>query len=296
MDRFQMTEQKLMRIGLLTVLVLLALCLLAALILGVLHLTAPEPMQEPATDLSGSRLPYPTGEPSGGDASGEGTTSTGVVAHERLLAETADGGQDYIDSMIFFGESTTAHLRSRGVLGDGKNTTQVWSDSSNTMMLDLNILQKKIKYPASGVEMTVPEAAAIAKPKYIVLSFGVNGIYGFSKNHDLYRVSYGRLIDAIHQSSPETVVLLQTVYPVATNQTSFNDDAGVINGYIDLLNQMLPDIAKKHDAYVVDTASCLADARGFLNPSYADSDGLHLNKAAYLTILNYLRTHSYELQ
>ena len=291
MDRFHMTEQKLMRIGLLTVLVLMALCLLAALILGVLYLTAPEPTQTPDADPSGSRLPYPTGDPSSGD-----TTSTGLDAHERLLAKTADGGQDYIDSMIFVGESTTAHLRSRGVLGDGKNTTQVWSDSSNTMMLDLNILQKKIKYPASGVEMTIPEAAAIAKPRYIVLSFGVNGIYGFAKNHDLYRVSYGRLIDAIHQSSPETVVLLQTVYPIATNQTSFNDDAGVINGYIDQLNQMLPDIAKEHDAYVVDTASCLADVRGFLNSSYAESDGLHLNESAYRAILNYLRTHSYELQ
>ena len=291
MDRFHMTEQKMMRIGLLTVLALLALCLLLALILGVLYLTAPEPQVVPSTDSSDGRLPYPTGNSSSGD-----TTSTGLDAHARLLAATEDGGQDYIDSMIFVGESTTAHLRSRGVLGGGKNTTQVWSDSSNTMMLDLNILQKKIEYPVSGVEMTIPEAAAIAKPRYIVLSFGVNGIYGFAKNHDLYRVSYGRLIDAIHTSSPETVVLLQTVYPVATGQTSFNDDAGVINGYIDQLNQMLPDIAEEHDAYVVDTASCLADTRGFLNSSYAESDGLHLNESAYHAILNYLRTHSYELQ
>ena len=67
----------------------------------------------------------------------------------------------------------------------------------------------------------------------------------------------------------------------------------MINGYIRALNESLGDIADKHGAYVVDTASCLTDARGFLNVAYAESDGIHLNEAAYRAILNYLRHHAY---
>jgi lysophospholipase L1-like esterase len=184
-------------------------------------------------------------------------------------------------------------LRSRGVLTGGKSTKQVWSNESNTMALDLNILQKTINYPETGQAMTIPKAAAVEKPRYIVLNFGVNGIQTFSKNEKLYTMAYGKLIDAIHQSSPNTVVLLQTVYPVAANQTTFGEGAEIINGYIARLNALLPDIAVSHDAYVVDTASVLVGSDGNLRADYQSGDGIHLTEAAYVQIVTYLRTHGY---
>ena len=36
------------------------------------------------------------------------------------LKKSEDMGQEYIDSFVFLGESTTYHLKSRGVLTDGK--------------------------------------------------------------------------------------------------------------------------------------------------------------------------------
>lgn len=288
MDQIKLKEHRLMQLCMSAALVLIAVCLVALAILGILRLTAPDEPAGPA-DVDTPVDPYPSYDPTApGDAS-----EVGVAAHSRVLTETADAGQGYIDRMIFIGESTTAHLRSRGVLSGGKNTLQVWSNTSNTMTLDLNMLQKTINYPVSGVEMTIPTAAAIAKPEYIVLSFGMNGIYGFARNAELYRVAYGRLIAAIHEASPTTVVLLQTVYPVAANQTTFSDDATVINGYVRELNEMLPTIAEENNAYVVDTASCLSDARGLLRENFQSGDGLHLTEAAYREILNYLRTHAY---
>lgn len=278
-----------MRVYLIFILSMMAVGLVCLLTLGILELTAPEtPVVAPVEPEDEPFEDYPVLDPTAPSA----PTST-VEPHERLLAETADAGEKYVDRMIFVGESTTAHLRSRGVLRGGEQTEQVWSNASNTMTLDLNILQKTIRYPVSGVEMTIPEAAALAKPELMVLSFGMNGIYGFAKNLDLYGVAYGKLIDAIHTASPDTVIILQTVYPVASNQTTFRDTAETVNEYAARLNGKLTEIAAAHDAYVVDTASCLYGAGGVLRADYQTGDGIHLTAEAYRAILAYLRTHAY---
>lgn len=215
-----------------------------------------------------------------------------MMARADTAPTVAAAGQVNIDSMIFIGESTTSHLRSRGVLSGGKNTKQVWSNDQNTMSLDLNILNKTIRYPRTGQLMSIPAAMRAERPPVVVLSFGVNGISSFAKNERLYQAAYGKLIDAIHEASPETVVLLQTVYPVALNQTSFAQGAATVNGYIRRLNELLPIIADSHHARVVDTASVLRDADGNLRADYQTGDGIHLTRQAYLDILAYLRTHS----
>ena len=293
--RLRAYNDAVMRIYLIVVLSMMGVCLMCLIALGILELTAPEPpvavpdqpIDEPEDEPFEE---YPVFDPNAPSSS-----VSNLAPHERLLSESADAGERYVDRMIFVGESTTAHLRSRGVLRGGTQTEQVWSNTSNTMTLDLNILQKTIRYPVSGVEMTIPEAAAIAKPEMLVLSFGMNGIYGFAKNLDLYGVAYGKLIDAIHEASPNTVVILQTVYPVASNQTTFTDDAATVNGYAARLNAKLTDIAAAHDAYVVDTASCLYGAGGLLRADYQTGDGIHLTAEAYRAVLAYLRTHAYPI-
>ena len=280
----KMNTRRIVRIWTMGVCCLLAVCALLCVTLLVLDLCRPEPPSAaPEDQTGGEQEPVPQ-DPSSAQV---------YAANERVLPETPDAGQEYIDRLIFLGESTTSHLRSRGVLSGGSKTQQVWSNKENTMMLDLNILQKTISWPGSGENVTIPEAARRAKPDFLVLSFGVNGLNTFEKNEELYRVAYGRLIDAIHQASPSTVVLLQTVYPVASNQTTFSQGAREVNASIDKLNQSLLTVAKQHNAYIVDTASVLKDERGMLKNEYQNGDGLHLETVAYEHILMYLRTHAY---
>ena len=75
--------------------------------------------------------------------------------------EVADMGTEYIDSFIFFGESTTYHIKRRGVLRGGKDTKQVWAPKGGTVNLDTTIAGVKIVYPETGEEMTVGEAVRI---------------------------------------------------------------------------------------------------------------------------------------
>ncbi len=290
MDRRKPSRERvMMQMTLGIIAVLLLLCLLALGFFAIARVALPDDTPDPSArvpEQNHSDVPDPaqtTTPPNEGTEQEDDPPTVAAV----LLTQTPDRGQAYIDSMVFFGESTTAHLRSRGVLSGGTATNQVWADASNTMMLSPEILRKTILYPETGESLTIEQAAEKKKPAYIVLAFGVNGLSGFVANERLYAVSYGKLIGAIHAVSPQTKVILQTVYPVG----SAYDDAAEINRKIRQLNEWLPQIAAENGAYLVDTASVLADEAGMLRPEFAQADGLHLTAAAYHEILLYLRTH-----
>ena len=273
-------QTELLAFLLLIILLLLAICVVGALTLGILHLTAPSPVETESSSET--------------ETESEADTGTSVDPVEVLLGETEEAGTEYIDSMIFFGESTTAHLRARGVLSGGTETHQVWADSSNTRMLSSRTTSEPIVYPPTGENITIAEACKREKPAYLVLSFGLNGISGFISNKTQYVNNYGRLIAAIQAASPNTKIILQTVYPVSSAE-HYNVDVATLNGYIETLNSWLPEIAAKYEnVRIADTASVLKDANGQLTAAYDNGDGIHLTVSAYEAILTYLRTHAWQ--
>lgn len=218
----------------------------------------------------------------------------GAAEVSPYLPQSPDRGRDYIDTMYFFGESTTAHLRARGVLTGGRETDRVWADESGTRMLSSRITSEPIVYPKTGEHLTVSEACGRAQPEILVLSFGLNGVMKFAADRDLYLNSYGRLIEAIQAASPKTRILVQTVYPVA-RADAYSVDVDTLNAYLSRLNEWLPALAERYENLrVVDTASVLRGADGRLLPSYAEPDGIHLTRAAYEAVLTYLRTHAWQ--
>ena len=227
-------------------------------------------------------------------------TVISVSASDRMLPQSEDAGESYQNSMIFLGESTTAHLKSRGVLSGGVHTTQVWANESGTMMLSKKLPMQTIIYPKTGEKLTIEQALRAERPAYIVLSFGLNGIVGFAKDPAAYQSLYQGLIDCIQAASPGTAIILQTVYPVTAAQQEsdwhFSASPKEINAMIEELNAVLPILASANTGVkVVDSASVLKDEAGQLRASYATEDGIHLRADAYRAILNYLRTHAYHL-
>ena len=215
---------------------------------------------------------------------------TSLTPADVMLKETADAGLEYIGKMIFIGESTTAHLSSRP--GLPIEASQVWKDSSGTKRLSSRITSEKIV--CKGAELTVAEACAQEKPEYVVLSFGLNGITEFITNRESYVNNYSKLIRAIQTASPETRIILQTVYPIS-KADDFSVDVATLNAYIMTLNGWIPEIAAAHEnVRVVDTASVLCNVDGVLGTAYDNGDGIHLNADAYLAVLDYLRTHAWQ--
>ena len=212
--------------------------------------------------------------------------------HASLLEETPDAGQAYQDSLIFVGDSTTAHLRSRGVLSGGTETKQVWCPENNTLLLTSQITSLEIVYPDTGESMTIPAAAGLKKPAYIVFTIGINGVTSSVKNKDDFLYNYGKLTKAVAAASPETAILIQSVFPVASNCDAFSKTPAEVNADIRTLNAWLLEFADENGYRYLDTHSALADDGGMLPVSYQNGDGIHLTAEAYNLVLQYIRTHA----
>ena len=211
-----------------------------------------------------------------------------------FLSATQDAGIAYQNQLTFFGESTTAHLRSRGVLTGGILTTQVLADESGTKRLSSRLPYETVTDPESGKSVALLTLLEEKRPAILVLSFGLNGLSNYASDPGSFAKDYDLLIDAIKNSSPETKVILQTIYPVAKDSDHFSDP-DEINRNINLLNTELPTIAAEHEKVLcVDTASVLKDLDGSLDPAFDNGDGYHLTASAYRRILQYLRTHAWE--
>ncbi|MGI6167311.1 MAG: SGNH/GDSL hydrolase family protein [Eubacteriales bacterium] len=253
-----------------------------------------------------ARLQEPEGQPKD-TAQAIATSSTGATdtteppANPVYLGPTEDYGQEYIDKMIFVGDSTTYHLLSTAVLSGGRDTKQVWvpivEEGGNklpTLSLDIDTINKKITNPRTGEKMTIPEAAAVEKPEYMVITLGINnGVPSLGENE--FKKCYRKLLDAIIAASPDTKIILQSIFPVTSKCTQKHPK--ITNEKIDRANGWVADLALEYKEYGVrylDTNSVLKDETGCLNPAYTDdSEGIHLNKAGYEAVLRFIRTHGY---
>ncbi|MBE6596171.1 MAG: hypothetical protein E7641_00735 [Ruminococcaceae bacterium] len=218
-------------------------------------------------------------------------------AEDALLSESEDMGEEYIDSIIFLGESTTYHMKSRGVLKDGSETKQIWAPEGGTMTLDMSVGSVKIVYPETGEKLTVSEAAARKKPKMMILTFGLNGaVQNIKKGEGYFKSCYSKLISAIRAASPSTVIILQSAFPVAKNMdmSRYSVSYEELNRYIDKINLWSLELSAESGLRYLSTADILKGESGALRPEYQQGDGYHLTEEAYRKILGYIRTHGYK--
>ena len=218
-------------------------------------------------------------------------TDTPIAA---IITEEAETQEiNYIDRIIFLGESTTYHLKSRGVLSNGKNTTQVWAPKSGTLMLDPTVCECRIVYPETKEELSLEESLKRKQPEIMLLTFGLNGATGFiSRKEAYFKFCYQKLINLIKRTSPNTRIIINSCYPVAENMDmrNYTVDAKTLNSYIDTINLWAKSLATENGLLFTDSTTVLKDINGYLSPSFQAEDGYHLNAEAYKSILKYLNS------
>ena len=222
-------------------------------------------------------------------------TEAARLSAQAELKASEDMGQEYIDGIIFIGESTTYHLKSRGVLKDGKNTDQVWSTSAGTMMLDSAIADIRIVYPQTHEQISIGEAARRAHPKIFVLTFGLNGaVSKIERGEEYYKSCYLLLVDELRKNSPDSEIIIQACPPIADNMdtSAYRVSADTLNSYIDTLNGWAKSMCAEQGIYYLASDVVLKDKRGYLDSAYQVGDGYHLNAEAYEKMLYYMRTHA----
>ena len=268
----------------LTRLLLIAAALLVVLlmVLTVLNIVAriPEKPADPNPDQT-------TGEVQT-DESGNPVTPPANVpeADGVTLPQTPDGGLTYQDSLVFVGDSLTAHLINRGVLSGGTNTRQVWRSESNMINLNSEVTSAKIIFPGTGEKMTIAEAAAEAKPSILIITLGTDWGVSYLSEQE-FKDCYTKLVKAIQKASPKTKIILQSIFPVTAACASLD------NAKIDNANRWVKAVAAECECRYLDTQSILKDENNCLKAEYCNSnDGIHLGKNAYEAILGYIRTHA----
>ncbi len=225
-----------------------------------------------------------------GTTAGTGNADTPPVQQQPsdsvTLPATADAGQSYQDSIIFVGDSLTAHLVNRGVLTGGTATKQVWRTESNMLNLNSEVTSAKIILPGTGDKLTIAEAAAKVKPSILIITLGTDWGVAYLEEAD-FKAVYADLVRKVQKASPNTKIILQSIFPVTADCTLLE------NGKIDTANTWVKAVATETGCRYLDTQSVLKDGNNCLKSEYCNSsDGIHLSADAYRVILEYIRTHA----
>lgn len=201
------------------------------------------------------------------------------------LAETPDMGQEYVERIIFVGDSTTY-----GYTTIGMPYYRIWTADSHTMSIyeQSYVYVVTGKYPAKY--MTLREAAAYYQPDMLVITLGMRWIS--MMNEELFKSEYTDLVTGLQAASPNTKIILNSIYPVAAHLDRTQLD--ITNEMIDETNSWVRDVAEATGVRYLDSNSCLRGENGFMVGSYAIKDGLHLNPTGLQLVLDYIRTHAYQ--
>ncbi len=271
-------QYKRLAVGLLALVILLTVALCGFAV--AFFVTKYAPPKAPTADELGSGTGADIPADGAPDAPSDGIT----------LTETPDAGAVYQDSLTFVGDSLTAHMVNRGVLNGGQATTQVWRTESGMFNLKPGMTAQTVIYPGPGEHtgrlVTVAEAAAIAKPAILIVTLGTDWGVAYLKEED-FKICYTEFILGIREASPETVVVLQSIFPVTAGCSVLT------NAQIDTANKWVHAVAAATDCRYLDTQSVLKDESGCLKAAYCNSaDGIHLGAEGYAAVLTYIRTHA----
>ncbi|MBR2370703.1 MAG: hypothetical protein IKA82_01655 [Clostridia bacterium] len=270
-------------------LMILAALLVVCFVLRMVACSVTKPEEDPKDSESESVSDEPTDEPTDSiqdsESDGDGESEQ-VPADSVILAPTEDAGQEYIDKIIFLGDSTTHTLDAFGKVPE----TQVWTGEAKTLALYTNIDQTKIVYPVTKELMTIGEAAAKAKPEYLVITLGLNGGVGDYFEERQFKVAYRKLINAIKENSPETRIILNNIFPVSSLIEGYKT---INNPNINTANGWIYDLAEEFGLKYLNSRECLIDENGELRLDYSQPDGIHMQPAAADALLMYIRTHAY---
>ncbi len=206
------------------------------------------------------------------------------------LGQTADAGHEYLDKFVFLGDSTTygiGYYYRQGYTALCP-PSQVWTPASGTLTLAYYNIAT-IVYPATNEELSIQEAVTRAQPEYMMITLGVNGI-SFMDEEWFIR-DYTALVRMIQEASPDTKIILNSIYPVAA---SYQYQGSINNTKIRAANGWIERVAEATGVRFLNSFECLVGADGWLPESSQNGDGLHLNGESFTTVMQYIRTHAYQ--
>ncbi len=244
---------------------------------GILYLSDRPDGSVPATDAVRSD------SESADDAVAE---TPAAAASLNQLGETADGGQEYIDSLTFLCDTSLMGLKSYALLSGGQATTQFWATQAGNMPAS-TIGNISIVNPADGVVTPIATAAGANKPKILVISVGMDGLT--ETTEEKFIADYTSLINSIKSASPETAIVCCSPTSVISSYAGID---GTTIAHCNALKSWIETVCSNTGVYYADIARAVCDPSGTLLDEFASSNGKTITSAGLSKILEYLRTHT----
>ncbi len=211
-----------------------------------------------------------------------------VTYNAELLAEVAlpagEAPEGYVDSLVFYGDSTTHGMKAYKVFGS-RDTKQVWTPQSGTLAL-FRAATDLVWDPGAGKDKSLTDLCADNKPAYLIITLGVNGISFMDR--DSFKTDYQNVINIIRASTPDTKLILQSIYPVAR---SYEKQESINNKKIQAGNEWIVELASENGLPYLNTYSVLVGEDGYLPEAYQNGDGMHFNEVGFAAVMDYIKTH-----
>ena len=197
------------------------------------------------------------------------------------VAESADGGQAYLDGLTFLVDSSLIGLRDYALVGP----SQVWGSSAGNIPAD-TLADPVIRLPANGTETSAAAAVSAMKPAVLIISLGMDSIN--DTDEATFIADYTSLVNSIRAQSPDTKIVLCSVCSVTGG---YSGTDGMSNTVAQNVNAWIEAVCKNTGVYYMDLASAVCDSSGSLFNEYAGANGKMLNSTGLSKVLEYLRCH-----
>lgn len=205
------------------------------------------------------------------------------------LPETNDAGQEYIDKLTFICDSSFVGVRDYGLLSGGTGTYQVWATDTGSLPIG-SIMDKKIIYPSDGSEITISDAAMIAKPPVLVLCVGQDGLN--TVDEAAFKNSYTNLVQTLKTVSPDSIIICCSITSVLKNYTGADN---LTTTMISDANDWIKSVCQNQGVYFAESGKSVGDGTGSVLSTYLSNNGKTLNSTGINEILEYLRCHALNL-
>ena len=202
-----------------------------------------------------------------------------------VLESTTDMGQSYIDRFVVLGDSTTYGLAAYSILPNA----QVWVTGDASLPLYTQSYANINFYSSNGSmqQMNIDAAVSQRQPEFLLISLGLDSVATMEEED--FKAEYTDLVTRVHELSPNTKIICQSIYPVIDDQVS----GALKNNRLSTANGWIIGVAAATGNRYLDVQEVLTDDSGNLRQDYTNGDGIHLNEDAFDQVIQYIRTHGY---
>jgi hypothetical protein len=207
-----------------------------------------------------------------------------VLDSSAVLAQTADGGDDYLSETLFLGDSNTVRLYKNGLI-----TVQQFCAKEGLGIQDA-ATEKIVSFKGDSTLYTIPDAVAKMKPRRVVITLGTNNGDGTMSTEDFIS-DYRALISAIQTSYSYTDIIVNAIPPVPAKHSSYPDmDQAAIDAY----NIALAKLCEEMNCKFLNSAETLKDDTGYGKSEYYVENDIHLTQSGLKALISYVTTHVYD--